>query len=61
MSAARLVLITGVTRGLGHAMALRFAALGHTMIGCGRSAEGIAGLRQELGQPHRFDAGPARC
>ncbi len=55
MSDARLVLITGVTRGLGRAMALGFAGLGHTVVGCGRSAEGIAALRKELGPPHRFN------
>lgn len=33
----RLIVITGVTRGLGLAMAEGFAALGHTVIGCGRS------------------------
>lgn len=50
------VLITGVTRGLGRAMARRFAAQGHTVIGCGRSAQCIAQISKELGSPHRFDA-----
>jgi NAD(P)-dependent dehydrogenase (short-subunit alcohol dehydrogenase family) len=55
MSASRIVLITGVTRGLGSAMAHSFAEQGHTVIGCGRAAEGIAQIRKELGSHHRFN------
>lgn len=55
MTGSRTVLITGVTRGLGAAMARGFAKLGHTVIGCGRSAEGIALIRKELGSHHRFN------
>lgn len=36
-------------------MARGFAKLGHTVIGCGRSAEGIALIRKELGSHHRFN------
>jgi NAD(P)-dependent dehydrogenase (short-subunit alcohol dehydrogenase family) len=54
MSKPRIVLITGVSRGLGRAMARRFAALGHTVIGCGRSKPAISSLQKELGAPHRF-------
>lgn len=53
---ARFVVITGVTRGLGRAMARRFAALGHTVVGCGRSADAVARLRGEYGPPHAFEA-----
>ncbi len=49
------IVITGVTRGLGLAMTRRFIQLGHTVIGCGRSAACIAQLNQEMGAPHRFD------
>lgn len=35
----RRILITGVTRGLGRALAEWYIANGHTVIGCGRSAE----------------------
>jgi NAD(P)-dependent dehydrogenase (short-subunit alcohol dehydrogenase family) len=52
----RTVLITGVSRGIGHAMALEFARLGHTVVGCGRDAQAIATLRKQLAAPHRFDA-----
>lgn len=55
MSQSRTILITGITRGLGAAMARRFAAMGHVVIGCGRSKEGVASLAKELGAPHRLD------
>ena len=51
---AKLVVITGVTRGLGHAMAEEFAREGHTVAGCGRSKAKISKLRDQLGGPHRF-------
>ncbi|MBV6409341.1 MAG: oxidoreductase [Rhodocyclaceae bacterium] len=54
-SAPRRVLITGVSRGLGHAMAEEFARLGHVVIGCGRSHKPIEALQTHLGAPHRFD------
>ena len=40
------VLITGVSRGLGRAMAEEFIRLGHTVLGCGRSAKEIAQLQK---------------
>src|SRR5262245_50070458 len=51
----RLIVITGATRGLGRALAEHFAALGHMVAGCGRSAEEIAQLRQTPGAPHAFE------
>ena len=51
----RRILITGVTRGLGRAMAEKFIELGHTVIGCGRSSEHIAELRKTFGKPHQFE------
>lgn len=53
--AGRKVLITGVSRGLGRAMAEELVRLGQTVIGCSRSAEAIRQLRSERGAPHRFD------
>lgn len=47
-------MITGVTRGLGRAMAEEFARLGHTVVGCGRSYKEIEKLRKRLGEPHDF-------
>src|SRR3954470_4056324 len=51
----KLVVITGATRGLGRAMAVEFAGLGHTVAGCGRSESEIGRLREELGTPHEFE------
>ncbi len=48
------VLITGVTRGLGWAMAQEFARLGHTVLGCGRTRKDIETLRKRFGTPHEF-------
>ncbi|KAL7157446.1 hypothetical protein ABFS83_02G078000 [Erythranthe nasuta] len=42
------VLITGVSRGLGRALALELAKLGHTVIGCSRSADKLSSLQSEL-------------
>ena len=56
MNPAKLVLITGATRGLGQAMAKKFIALGHTVLGCGRSNTAIEKLRQSHGKPHNFQA-----
>ena len=50
----RIVLITGVTRGLGRAMVNEFAGLGHTVLGCGRSENAIEQLRREVVPPHDF-------
>jgi NAD(P)-dependent dehydrogenase (short-subunit alcohol dehydrogenase family) len=50
----KVIIITGATRGLGRALALKFAALGHTVIGCGRSRQHIERLRKELAAPHDF-------
>ena len=50
------VLITGVTRGLGRAMAEEFDRLGHTVLGCGRSKTEIDQLRSRFGEPHDFYA-----
>ncbi|PYK63525.1 MAG: oxidoreductase [Verrucomicrobia bacterium] len=50
------VVITGVSRGLGRAMAQEFIRLGHTVLGCGRSAKSISELRGRFDKPHDFDA-----
>jgi len=48
------VLITGVTRGLGRAMADEFVRAGHTVLGCGRSKKEIDDLRGQFNGPHDF-------
>jgi NAD(P)-dependent dehydrogenase (short-subunit alcohol dehydrogenase family) len=52
--AKEIVLITGVTRGLGRAMAEEFVRQGHTVLGCARSQKGIEQLQREFGAPHDF-------
>jgi NAD(P)-dependent dehydrogenase (short-subunit alcohol dehydrogenase family) len=52
----KLVVVTGVTRGLGRAMAEEFARQGHTIAGCGRSTAELAELRKKLSDPHQFTA-----
>jgi NAD(P)-dependent dehydrogenase (short-subunit alcohol dehydrogenase family) len=53
---AGIVCITGCSRGLGRAMALEFARLGWKVAGCARTADSIATLAEELGNPHIFQA-----
>ena len=48
------VVITGVTRGCGRAMAERFIALGHTVFGCGRSVSALNALSRQYSRPHEF-------
>jgi NAD(P)-dependent dehydrogenase (short-subunit alcohol dehydrogenase family) len=50
----RLILITGVSRGLGRALAEEFIRLGHTVLGCGRSAKDIAQLAKQFPAPNHF-------
>jgi NAD(P)-dependent dehydrogenase (short-subunit alcohol dehydrogenase family) len=52
----KIVLITGVTRGLGRAMSEEFIKLGHIVLGCGRSKTEIDQLRSRFGLPHDFHA-----
>jgi len=49
------ILITGVSRGLGRALADHYMAEGHTVIGCGRDPEKILDLRFGCREPNRFD------
>ena len=48
------ILITGVSRGLGRAMAEEFIRLGHVILGCGRSEKEIAELRKLFPAPNDF-------
>ena len=52
----RLIVITGVTKGLGLAMAAKFVELGHTVLGCGRSRDVVETLRRSHRPPHDFAA-----
>lgn len=51
----KIVLITGVSRGLGRAMTAEFIRLGHTVVGCARSGQAIAGLAKQYPRPHDFE------
>ncbi len=53
-NAPRLILLTGVTRGLGRALARRFAEMGHRVAGCGRSIDDLESLATLPGGPHDF-------
>jgi NAD(P)-dependent dehydrogenase (short-subunit alcohol dehydrogenase family) len=54
MGRGKIIVITGVTRGLGRALVEEFVRLGHTVAGCGRSAAPIADLQRRFRPPHRF-------
>lgn len=50
-----LVVITGVSRGLGRAMTTEFIRQGHTVYGCGRNITAVHELAGRHPAPHRFD------
>lgn len=52
---SKVILISGVTRGLGRAMTEEFIRLGHRVLGCGRSAEAIRELNEKHGPASRFE------
>ena len=51
---SKVIVLTGVTRGLGRALCDRFHERGHTVLGCGRNADQIATLRSRFPAPHDF-------
>ncbi|KAL0797608.1 hypothetical protein Bca101_052782 [Brassica carinata] len=50
-NSAKIVLITGVSKGLGRALSLELAKRGHTVIGCARTQEKLTALQSELSSP----------
>jgi NAD(P)-dependent dehydrogenase (short-subunit alcohol dehydrogenase family) len=52
----QVIVITGVSRGLGLAMVEQFIERGHTVLGCARTHDTIQHLSQRFGQPHHFAA-----
>jgi NAD(P)-dependent dehydrogenase (short-subunit alcohol dehydrogenase family) len=50
----KLIVLTGVTRGLGFALTEKFIQLGHMVQGCGRSRDVIERLQQQFKPPHDF-------
>jgi len=53
-ASSRTILITGVSRGLGRALAQEFIRLGHQVVGCGRSEKAIAALQKQFPAPNNF-------
>jgi len=53
---SKVIVLTGATRGLGRALVPHFVKAGHTVAGCGRSADHVAELRRQFGAPHLFAA-----
>ncbi len=53
---SKVIVVTGATRGLGRALVSQFAAAGHTVVGCGRSAEQVWALQAAFPAPHHFAA-----
>jgi NAD(P)-dependent dehydrogenase (short-subunit alcohol dehydrogenase family) len=51
---AKTILITGVTRGCGRALAEEFIRRGHTVTGCGRSEKAITPLKTQFPAPNHF-------
>jgi NAD(P)-dependent dehydrogenase (short-subunit alcohol dehydrogenase family) len=54
MNAPRVILITGVSKGLGRALLEQFSQRGHAVYGCARSENEIRLLQQHFPAPHRF-------
>ena len=52
----KIIVLTGVSRGLGLAMAEGFIERGHTIIGALRDKQAIARLSKRWPAPHRFTA-----
>lgn len=50
----KIILITGVSRGLGRVMTEQLIQLGHTVIGCACNEQEIANLQQQFPHPHHF-------
>ena len=50
----KLIVITGISRGLGLAMTEKFIELGHTVLGCARSSAAVEKLNQKYSTPHHF-------
>ncbi|CAH8340158.1 unnamed protein product [Eruca vesicaria subsp. sativa] len=51
VTAAKIVMITGVSKGLGRALSLELAKRGHTVIGCARTQEKLTALQSEISFP----------
>lgn len=50
----KLIVITGVSRGLGQAITEGFIQLGNTVLGCARSKNTVEKLQEKFRHPHNF-------
>ncbi len=53
---SKTILITGVSKGLGKALAEKFIQMGHRVIGCSRSEAITESLQKRYGNDHHFSA-----
>lgn len=53
-SSSKIIVITGVTKGLGRALVEEFIRLGHKIAGCGRNSNAIEELRKTYNSGHVF-------
>ncbi|MCC5840024.1 MAG: SDR family oxidoreductase [Opitutales bacterium] len=53
--AAKKIVLTGCTRGLGRALLEEWILDGHHLAGCGRNEKTVRELGNRFGAPHRFD------
>lgn len=51
---AKLIVITGISRGLGQALTEGFIQSTNTVLGCARSQTAVEKLQQQFGSPHNF-------
>jgi NAD(P)-dependent dehydrogenase (short-subunit alcohol dehydrogenase family) len=57
----KIILITGVSRGLGRALTEEFIRLGHVVLGCSRSENEIAQLQKQFPAPNYFTVVDVAC
>ncbi len=51
---ARLIVVTGASRGLGQALVEEFIRLGHIVVGCARNKNTMDAMAQQFSPPHDF-------
>ncbi len=51
---SKIIVISGVSRGLGRAMTEKFIKLGHVVLGCARNEAEIQALKKVFPKPHHF-------
>ena len=56
MSEKKVIVVTGVSRGIGRAMVAGFAAGGHTVCGCARASDTVGELATTYPAPHSFES-----